>query len=116
MKKKKSLVLSGAGCWLGATAWKDLQTRKERETTTETDKRGPLSHHLEGFTFDWGSFAKMRHSKSNQVQLLLYFLLQWSLGSVNAETSLQILLACSFYHCHLERSCNNVKKKYWLTF
>lgn len=34
-KEKKSLVLSGAGCWLGATERKDLQTdseRKEEET------------------------------------------------------------------------------------
>lgn len=38
----------------------------------------------------------MRLSKSNQVQLFLYFLLQWSLDSVNAETSLQIPLPCSF--------------------
>lgn len=29
-KEKKSLVLSGAGCWLGATERKDLQTQKER--------------------------------------------------------------------------------------
>lgn len=29
-KEKKSLVLSGAGCWLGATEWKDLQTKKEK--------------------------------------------------------------------------------------
>lgn len=29
-KEKKSLVLSGAGCWLGATERKDLQTQKEK--------------------------------------------------------------------------------------
>lgn len=29
-KEKISLVLSGAGCWLGATERKDLQTQKEK--------------------------------------------------------------------------------------
>lgn len=30
LQKKKSLVLGGAGCWLGATDPKDLQTTKEK--------------------------------------------------------------------------------------
>lgn len=38
---------------------------------------------------------KETFSKSNQVQFFLWFLLQWSSGSLSAETSLRILLACS---------------------
>lgn len=33
-KEKKSLVLGGAGCWLGATDPKDLQTTKEKTKMT----------------------------------------------------------------------------------
>lgn len=41
-KRKKSLVLSGAGCWLGATERKDLQTQKEKRKRwpPATGKRG----------------------------------------------------------------------------
>lgn len=41
-KEKISLVLSGAGCWLGATERKDLQTQKEkrRRWQTAADRRG----------------------------------------------------------------------------
>ena len=92
-KRKISLVLSGAGCWLGATEWKDLQTQKEKRKRwqTTTDKRGACRLFPEEASL-WteGSFATQDFSKSNQVQLFLYFLLQWSLGGVTAEMSLQI--------------------------
>ena len=41
-KEKISLVLSGAGCWLGATERKDLQTQKEKRRPWQTaaDRRG----------------------------------------------------------------------------
>ena len=93
-EKRKNIPCSQ---WCRMLAWGN---RAKRPTDAEGKEEAMTNHNWQerclpalpgrGFTLDWGQLCNTRLSKSNQVQLFLYFLLQWSLGSVTAEMSLQI--------------------------
>ena len=102
-KKKRKRKKIPCSQWCRMLAWgnrakrpTDSEGKEEAMTNRNWQERRLPARPGKSFTLDWGQLCKTRLSKSNQVQLFLYFLLQWSLGSVTAETSLQILLACSF--------------------